>query len=186
VHWPRACRLPASLCHSSLARPITRFRSACLFIRYAEAGALPVGAAVSAVHSNLKRRELRTRLPVLSLSILVLVIALIAELIASLPHQSNQAFVYHAAMGIAPSHVDTAPLDVGLSPDDQSSASNSLAPLVATFRSRRRHPHHISTYSFGDRWSVAAPDRNGETTQAFRPSGDLGVQSVGDPTSSAD
>ena len=158
-----------------------------MFIRYAEAGALPVGAAVSAVHSNLKRRELRARLPVLSLSILVLVIALITELIASLPHLSNQAFVHQAAMRIAPSHVDNAPLDVGLSPDDRSSASNSLAPAVAAFR-WRHHSHRVSSHAFGDQWSVAAPDRNGEITfdQEVGPSGDLGVQSVGDPTSSAD
>lgn len=159
-----------------------------MFVRYAEVGALPVGATVRAVRSNLKRRRRISRSPVLALSVLVLVAALTTELIAFLPRQASQAFSYGPAVQIAPIRVDTAPLDVGLSPDDRLSASNSLAPSVAVYRWRPHRFHHARSAPFADGWSYDSPkdevDASAQLTEGR--DGLAEQQMVGDSASGAD
>lgn len=158
-----------------------------MFIRYAEVGALPAGATVSAVRSNLKRREMLARLPVLPLSILVLVVTLVAVLTSFLPGQSGQVIFNVPAVKSAPIHADTAPLDVGLSPDDRLSASNSLAPMVAAYR-WRHHSRHTRSHVFADRMNVA--DVNGDGSGSEQPNALAGAfaepQSADDTASRTD
>jgi len=152
-----------------------------LFVRYAEIGALPVGATVSAVRSNLKRRGRITRSSVLALSVLVLVAALTTEVIALLPRQASQALVYGPAVQIAPMQAEAAPLDVGLSPDDRLSASNSLAPAVTVYRWRRHSAHRARSNPFADGWSDAGPEDEVDASAQLIGDGHAEQQTVTNP-----
>jgi len=118
-----------------------------LFIRYQAVGSLPVTTTIQSVRSGLIRKEASARFPTLSLSLLVLAICVIGMIISFPPRQTSTAFTYVPEVKVASNPLDTTPLDVGLSPTDRLSASNSLAPVVEPYRwrvhaRRRFHSAH--------------------------------------------